>query len=414
MTHHRIRVGLLAVAVGLAGAPGLAQTEVRRNVTGSLTYLARIALPPDAEIRVTVRDLTGRTTGALNQPSGGGQVPLPFTFAVDGAEPGALTAGILIDGRMAWTSAPVVVLPGQGDVDVGAVRVQIHQPMGFVSGLRCGDLHLRLGFLGEIARLRVAGRTIDLTQVEAASGSRFRSADGQTEVWTHRDEARVRLDGAEVEHCAIFDAEPPQTLRAWGAGPDWDLAAGGGLIRFRNAEMIHLIPMPEAQAAPGGGWRLESSMAVAPFTLTLQPEACAGAVMGIEMPYRAEVTLGDASWTGCAGPMGTALALGDWRVEELGGVPVSGAVEVSMVFVPEDGRVMGRSGCNRFVGRFATDGAQIAFGGIATTMMACEPAAMDIELRFGEALQQADRVAVSSDGLLTLERDGIVLLRARR
>ena len=79
-----------ALVLGLSSGPAPAETAPQRTVSGTLEYLARIALPPEAEVMVEMRDLTGRRLGALSEGTVGAQVPLPFALTVEGSAAGAL------------------------------------------------------------------------------------------------------------------------------------------------------------------------------------------------------------------------------------------------------------------------------------------------------------------------------------
>ncbi|MBF6331002.1 META domain-containing protein [Nocardia transvalensis] len=71
-----------------------------------------------------------------------------------------------------------------------------------------------------------------------------------------------------------------------------------------------------------------------------------------------------------------------------------------------DGHVTGSAGCNRMTGSadVAANGQEITFR-IATTKMACEPDAMDVERQVLEALDGKTRTTVDSD-TLTIHNDG--------
>jgi putative lipoprotein len=79
------------------------------------------------------------------------------------------------------------------------------------------------------------------------------------------------------------------------------------------------------------------------------------------------------------------LAGSDWVVEDIAGRGVVDRLRTSMAFAAQ-GRVSGSGGCNRFTGGYQQDGPALRFGQMASTQMACVPAAMDQERRFFEAL----------------------------
>ena len=87
----------------------------------------------------------------------------------------------------------------------------------------------------------------------------------------------------------------------------------------------------------------------------------------------------------------------EWLLEDNGGRGVLDNAQATLSFLP-DGRVAGRGSCNRFTGQVTIEGAKIAFGPLATTMMACPPAVMDQEQKYLAALQAAERYEVSGAG----------------
>ncbi len=90
---------------------------------------------------------------------------------------------------------------------------------------------------------------------------------------------------------------------------------------------------------------------------------------------------------------------GDWLVADLngGGAPAG----VTILFDPGDqntSRVTGSGGCNRFTGAWQQDGATLKLGPIASTMMACDPAKMEVEQRFTATLADVNRVTYTAAG----------------
>lgn len=109
------RLALLLALTALA-APAAA-----REVTGELTYPARIALPPDAVVILDLRR-DGAPAATARMATEGRQVPLPFRL--DPTPEGALTldATVYAANRGIWTlrDAPV---PATDPADLGALRL---------------------------------------------------------------------------------------------------------------------------------------------------------------------------------------------------------------------------------------------------------------------------------------------------
>jgi heat shock protein HslJ len=94
------------------------------------------------------------------------------------------------------------------------------------------------------------------------------------------------------------------------------------------------------------------------------------------------------------------LAGSEWRPTKIGDKKVPAGSEMFVRFGGE-GKLEGHSGCNRFFGTFKLAGDGIEIGPLGVTRMACsDPAVMEREVRFLEALQNArqfmrDRIDLS-------------------
>jgi heat shock protein HslJ len=106
------------------------------------------------------------------------------------------------------------------------------------------------------------------------------------------------------------------------------------------------------------------------------------------------------------------LAGREWRVIEIAGARPPPAARFSIGFLP-DGRVAGRSGCNRFSGKAEFDQGRLAIGPLAGTRMACPPPLMTVEAQFLGVLQAVDRWSIQRGRLVLTARDGRTL-EARR
>ena len=117
---------------------------------------------------------------------------------------------------------------------------------------------------------------------------------------------------------------------------------------------------------------------------------------------------------GLALPAGAQTLTGaEWRVVDLAGGGLSPDVAPTLAFGP-DGRLSGYSGCNRFVGTWAQDGAALVIGPLAATRMACPPDRMALEQRLLAALAQVRSLALTPGGALELLGDSGLAIRAVR
>ena len=119
---------LLATMVALSASAGAA------SVTGTVLYLERIALPPEAVLEVRVEDVSladapARTIGLSTMPNAG-QVPIPFSVTYDPAEVQAghsyaVRATIRVGEALWYTTTQMYpVLVNATQTDAGVIRVQ--------------------------------------------------------------------------------------------------------------------------------------------------------------------------------------------------------------------------------------------------------------------------------------------------
>ncbi len=104
-----------------------------------------------------------------------------------------------------------------------------------------------------------------------------------------------------------------------------------------------------------------------------------------------------------------------WKLSELNGKPAKlevGKKEVHMVFMNEENRVHGFSGCNRFSGTYEEKDGRLHFGQMAATMMACMEG-MEQEQLFLKALGKTTRYTVNGDNLALYSGDEKMVLRFR-
>ncbi|MCP5488380.1 MAG: META domain-containing protein [Verrucomicrobia bacterium] len=104
-----------------------------------------------------------------------------------------------------------------------------------------------------------------------------------------------------------------------------------------------------------------------------------------------------------------------WLVEDLGGQGVIDYAQTTIRF-DEAAGVSGSTGCNRYTGSVKMDGAQLSFGPMASTRMACPEAVMDQEQRFESAMGRVKTFALEQeDAILNLlDEGGDVVVRASR
>jgi heat shock protein HslJ len=97
-----------------------------------------------------------------------------------------------------------------------------------------------------------------------------------------------------------------------------------------------------------------------------------------------------------------------WEPRLIEGVPVAQG-EGMYFFVSFDGKVEGVGGCNRFSGTADMDAGVLELGPLMATKMAClDPARMEREAAFLQALAEVRAFVVSPEGLWLTRADGSV------
>lgn len=103
---------------------------------------------------------------------------------------------------------------------------------------------------------------------------------------------------------------------------------------------------------------------------------------------------------------------GVWLVEDVNGGGVIDNARLDASF--GEGRVSGRSGCNRYNGGWQQDGSKIDLGPLMTTRMACAPALMMLEQKFLAVLEAAALVSFDASGAAFLKAPDGRVVRLRR
>ena len=132
-------VSLMALpcSAGLAqiSSPSFQRVAQRQaQVTGTVTYLQRIALPPNAVVEVTLQEVSRLDAAAVliaeqKIPSAGQQVPIPFALSYDASKINprytyVVRAKITVDGQMRWTSSTAYRVITQGNPSTVEIQVE--------------------------------------------------------------------------------------------------------------------------------------------------------------------------------------------------------------------------------------------------------------------------------------------------
>ena len=361
------------------GTPSSAAAEDVLEISGSLSYRQRIALPPDS---IAVVELTaGDDIVALGRIDlGGRQVPVPFKLQVprNNLIAGAvhrLQGTLYSGGRAAWVTEPLPVDISPARIDAGMLELRPAPEGVSWSTLRCGDREVQVRLSDQRLLLTLDGRTYELLPIPSASGARWASTGEARIGFWNKGAANLLEVGGQALPCA----EPDAALRS---------AAGQAAspYRARGNEPAWLV--------------------------TVTPGYCTDSMTGMPYPDTVELQFQGQRFKGCGGDPASLLR-GEWVVEDIAGEGIVGGSRLTVSF-DADGRVGGRSGCNQYTGTYRIGGERIEIGSLSRTMMACDPALDSQEGRFLDVLEQMRGFELDDGGALILRGADGRTLSARR
>lgn len=105
--------------------------------------------------------------------------------------------------------------------------------------------------------------------------------------------------------------------------------------------------------------------------------------------------------------------VGLWVAQEVAGAPVPSDASVTLA-IYDDGRAVGRAGCNNYSSKYTRAGDSITFGPTISTKMACAPELMNLEQSYLGTLDATTRVERLPDGTLALSTDDAKQILLRR
>lgn len=387
--------------------------EAMREISATITYRQRIALPEDAQVVYELRSNEGDLILEDAFPTSGKQVPIGFIFGIPKNQDLNLRSAIFVGGQPAWLSDPVAIPAGSDPLNLEPIILNQNEPMGFASSWICGDTAITLGFIGENgARLLINNRFIDLEQDRTASGSRFSSSkEPGTWIWTKGNELTINVAGVNPGACREATDEPPVTLRARGNEPGWLVTAQGNTITLllRNGDETRTASLPEPQVE---GISRKYIMPDAKAELVVTDGVCHDTMSGMPYPASAVLQVEGEKMTGCAGEPSALLAGDEWSVEDIKSDDIIESSRITINF--EDGKIAGTNGCNRYFGGYQLTGESLSIKVAGSTMMACPEALMKQGDHFLEVLENVTGFTVGNDGALQLTASEKPVITLRR
>lgn len=196
----------------LSGCADNTAASEQHQLTGSLSYLSRIALAPNSVAEVTIRDTSvanGKVIAQQRIDLDKQQLPVPFTLELNNQKLEAgtysLSAVIKEQDRVSWRTAPIGVSGELSTKALGNIELQQVMESEFNSFMQCGEQRIHVSFDDELAQLRIGDQTHTLEQVKAASGARYQLAnDPSTELWNKGDKAQLKVKGKAFPECMSY------------------------------------------------------------------------------------------------------------------------------------------------------------------------------------------------------------------
>jgi len=448
--HRTIGIGLTTTVLAAAALVAPAQAGA---LSGTASYRERIALPPDAVfeavlIDAAIADAPARELGRVRlQPAG--QPPFRFTIPYRDSDvtPGGrytVRATVRQGDRLLFTTdtfTPVLTGGPSQPLNLVMVPVGIRLPASWRGDLpdaggttrwqvdlaSDGSFQLRQSYLDrpapnqfdDIGRWRLepqtnrlvlqGGREAPLFFQPVGGGAQLRKLDLEGKpIQTRHNDLLQRLAAPEPIEPRLhllgmfrYMADAAR-IRLCATGASLPVAMEGD---YRRLEQAYLKALPAGGAGRPLLVNLEGQIAN-------RPSAEPGRVP--ERTLVVERFVGVHPGKGC--PQARPELRGTlWRLQALqdGNTPTllqppGKAVELQLAADSE--RVSGSGGCNRLMGGFQLGSEQLRFSRLASTQMACEPAAMAFERRFVGALEQVRRWSIDKRNLLLQDERGRTLL----
>jgi len=451
---HKTAMLTTALAAVFLGESSWGQSVQGPAIIGTVTYLQRIALSPDAVVNVQLQDVSlqdvpAKVISEVKVATEGKQVPISFRIPyaaadIDPAHSYVVRATILVDENMMFSSttsypaitrgAPteieIIVRPVSVDRTANPLEpkpaVQFTPPATFTGDLPCADC------VGIRFTLTLRPDGIFLSRTRYRGNRQPFYGLGR---WSlQNDDARLVLRGGKEapQQFAVKDADTIRQLdtegheivsklnydlkRAATVDPITDvLSMTGEFIYVADAGAVTEcrtgVRWPIAQekdnAALERAYSISRLEAGKPLLLTFdghftkrpQMEGSGEQEVIVVDKFIRVLPADERCPSSTATPQ---LEATDWKLIELGGIPVVARPSTqgaNLVLSVAGKKVAGSSGCNRIAGVYELENNVLRFKPLAVTMMACIDPLMKQEQVFIEALKATSNYRIAGDTL---------------
>lgn len=404
-----------------ADDPTRANEPMLQSISGTLTYRARIALPPESHAVIELRDASAEESDGSGTLASqrialvGRQVPISFTLevppeALRRANAYILRATIFERDTPSWLSEPLAINHRSNELDVGEMLLLPRRGAAFSSILECGRLQISAGYAGDDLLLEALGERHVMLPVPSDSGARYQAAgDPDTEYWTQGETATLTLHGQRYPIC-VAPGGLALPFTAFGHDPAWRIELDEQGLRS-TAQHGGAEPVPYLLSGTDNARRTVQSDD-GEVTLVTHREACRDEASGLVFPHRVELTRGEQRLQGCGGDPLRLLQGTIWEVEAIDGEAILEQSAITLEF-RSDGRLVGLGSCNNFTGEYQLEEEGLTFSQAVTTMKACAPEVLEQERRFLRSLAGIGWFDFDGEGELLLQGDNNRSIRAK-
>ncbi len=291
-------------------------------VSGTVTYRERMALTPNAEIQVSLLDVSVADAPAKvivesTFTADNRQVPLPFSVSYDKGSISSrntyvLRAEIRQDDHLLFTTDEAYPVINNGLTESIELTLIRAQPSA-LSPNATEALSGRLLLSAEVLRFVPCGAegegTVLQDGTDGDAAAIVRSLGGEGDGVT----ALVRLDGDRLVDVRYAGNEGPSCeslptsaeVEARGNEPFWMVSVTTGVATFRSPEIEGIDYIGGSWVRPdSGGWLFAAERTVDgvtdSLTLDLREERCVDTMSGAHFPFVARATRAGQVFTGCA------------------------------------------------------------------------------------------------------------------
>ena len=419
-------IGLVSIGTGFARGIGSEPSQML-SIRGTLSYLARIALPPESIAIVELRDVSSSNHPVIKEQRialEGRQVPIPFELTVDRtalvtSRQYNVRGGIILAGKPTWATEPVLIDPASEAIDLGTLNMMPVKAEAFTTTLRCGNQstpigYISIGYIRDTMHLTVGKETIEMRPVKTASGAKYvATGDPTTTFWSKGDRAMLVVRGQAYPECTQVGTET-KAFRAIGNEPGWRLEITDTKMTFlANTGQTRLeVPTPAAETTSASK-RYVAKTGGHDLMVTIFDRTCTDTMSGMPYPNEVVVVFDGKQVKGCGGDPGALLQGAEWVVEDVNGTGIIDRSRATLHF-GTDRRISGKASCNTYTGEYTLTGEGLTISKTATTMMACAPALMRQEDLFLDVLKNVQGFTLTPDGALILHTGDRRTMTARR